>query len=209
MAVAKSFAGKGRAPTIVFRPTTVTLPGDRRMAILGGRNEGKTVLLQLLARTERPDLGQVIAPLRLSPVVNADRLFHPNLSGLENIRFYARRFGVDEERLLLAMDSFMRLGPILEQRVGGLAIRERRGMEAALAAALAFDCYLIDDLGMLGPDLAERAFQIATRRRAGVIFATGSPRLARQFADCAVVIQGHTLHPFNSIGEATRFYERE
>ena len=208
LAVAKSYAAKGRAPTVVFRPTTISLPTDRRLAILGGKSEGKTVLLQLLARTEKPDLGQIVAPVSLSPVVNSDRIFHRDLSGLENIRFYARRFGVDERLLIRAMDSICPLAPVLERRVGSLTMRERRGLEAALAAAFSFDCYLIDDIGILPPELAERTLAAAARRGSGVIFATDRARLARQFADCAVVIQDQTLHPFARIEEATRFYER-
>lgn len=208
VAVAKSFAAKGRAPTVVFRPTTISLPTDRRLAILGGKSEGKTVLLQLLAQTEKPDAGRVVAPLALSPVVNSDRIFHRDLSGFENIRFYARRFGVDERLLMRAMDAIYPLAPVLERRVGSLTMRERRGMEAALAAAFAYDCYLLDDLEILPPELAQRTLATVTRRGAGVIFATDRARLARQFADCAVVIQDQTLHPFARIEEATRFYER-
>ena len=207
--VAKSFLTKGRAPTVVFRPTTLTLPADRRLAILGGRHEGKSVLLSLLARSERPDLGQIITRSRLSPVVNSDRIFHRELSGIENIRFYARRFGVDEEQLIVAMDRFYRVSSFLDLAAGELPVRQRRSMEAALAAALAFDCYLLDDLGVLDPELIERHLHIAARRGAGVIFSTGSVRLARQFADCAVVIQNQTLYPFSRIEEAARFYDRD
>ena len=208
VAVTKSFAVRGRAPNVVFRPTTLSLPADRRLAVLGGKSEGKTVLLQLLARTEKPDLGQIVGSVALSPVVNSDRIFHRDLSALENVRFYARRFGVDERQLMLAMNAIYPLAPVLERRVGALTMRERRGMEAALAAAFAFDCYLLDDIDILPPELAERTLAAAARRGAGVIFATDRARLARQFADCAVVIQDQTLHPFARIEEATRFYER-
>ena len=206
--VAKSFSIKGRAPVVVFRPTTISIPTDRRVAVLAGKGEGKTVLLQLLARTEPPDFGQVVTHSRLSPVVNSDRMFHRDLSGLENIRFYARRFGFDEERVILAMDSLYSIGPFLNIRIGNLSQRERRSMEATLTAALAFDCYMIDDVGLLASSLAERFLETAVQRGAGLIFATGSLRLARQFGDCAIVIQGQTLHPFSRIEEAARFYER-
>ncbi len=206
--VAKSFAAKGRPPTLVLRPTTITLPADRRLAILGGKHEGKSVLLQLLARTDEPDLGRVISPMRLSPIVNCDRIFHRELSGLENIRFYARTSGVDENLLMRAMDGFYRIGSFLDAVVGDLPQKERRSVEAALVAALAFDCYLFDDIGLLDSSLVERSLGAAAGRGAGVIFTTASPRFARQFADCAVVIQNHTLHPFHRVEEATRFYER-
>jgi capsular polysaccharide transport system ATP-binding protein len=209
VAVAKSFAEKGRVPNVVFRPTTISLPTDRRLAVLGGKSEGKTVLLQLLAGTEKPDVGSVITPPGLSPVVNSDRIFHRDLSVLENIRFYARRFLVDEVRLMQAIDRMSPLAAALERRAGDLTMRERRGMEAALAMAFGFDCYLVDDIDILPTEITQRTLAEIARRGAGLIFATDRSRLARQFADCAVVIQDHTLHPFARIEEATRFYERE
>jgi capsular polysaccharide transport system ATP-binding protein len=207
--VAKSYAAKGRGPTVLFRPTTITIPTDRRLAILGGKSEGKTVLLQLLAGAERPDTGRIVSWSRLSPVVNADPIFHRNLSGIENVRFYARRFGVGEEPLLMAMNRFYRIGPLLDQRVGDLPVRARRSMEAALAAAFAFDCYLVDDVGLLDGELVERLVAAAGQRRAGLIFAAGGLRQARLFADCAIVIRDRTLHPFNQVEEAARFYGRD
>lgn len=206
--VAKSFALKGHAPCVVFRPTTISLPADRRLAVLGGKSEGKTILLQLLARSEKPDFGEVVTRLRLSPVVNADRIFHRELSALENVRFYARRFGVGEDRLIVAMDNFHPLSAYLDERVGDLSQKQRRSTEAALVAALGFDCYLVDDIGLFDPELIERTFEAATRRGGGVIFAATGARHARRYGDCAVVIHDHTLHPFPRIEEAIRFYER-
>lgn len=207
--VGKSFAEKGRAPHVVLRPTTISLPADRRLAILAGKSEGKTVLLQLLAGIEKPDVGSVIAPPGLSPVVNSDRIFHRDLSVIENIRFYARRFLVDEVRLVQAIDRMCPVAAALERRAGDLTMRERRGMEAALAMAFGFDCYLVDDIDIFPAELAQRTLSEIARRGAGLIFATDRARLARQFADCAVVIQDHTLYPFARIEEATRFYERD
>ena len=206
--VSKTYAANG-VRTVVFRPTTLALPADRRLVVLGDKHEGKSVLLQLLARSEKPDLGRVVSTARLSPVVNADRIFHRELSGFENLRFYARRFSVDERLLIAAMDHLYPLGRFLEASTGELPVRTRRSIEAAMTAALAFDCYLIDDLGLLDPLMVQRHLDVAGARGAGIVFSTGSLRVARQFADCAVVIKDRTLYPFCRIEEAARFYERD
>jgi capsular polysaccharide transport system ATP-binding protein len=208
VAVAKGYVATGSAPKLVFRPTTLTLPADRRVAVLGERREGKTVLLQLLAGQEPPDEGEVIAPLRLSPIVNGGRLFHPGLTGLENIRFFARLSGFDADRLLVAVSALSGVGKALNRPARDLEWAERKSVEAALTASLPFDCHLIDDLGQLDEALAEQYFALAARHRAGIIFTTNKARLARRFADCAVVIRDHTLYPFARIEEATSFYER-
>jgi capsular polysaccharide transport system ATP-binding protein len=208
LAMAKGFVTAGAPPKLVFRPTTLSLPADRRVAVLGERREGKTVLLQLLAGLEIPDEGSVVAPLRLSPIVNGGRLFHPNLTGLENIRFHARLSGFDADHLLAAVSAMSGIGKGLNRPARDLEWGERKSVEAALTAALPFDCHLIDDLGQLEDELQEQYFAAAAQHRAGVIFATNKARLARRFADCAVVIRDHTLYPFARIEEATSFYER-
>jgi capsular polysaccharide transport system ATP-binding protein len=208
LSVAKSYTGAGSAPNVVFRPTNLSLPADRTVVILGERREGKSVLLQLLAGAEPPDKGRVIAPVRLSPVVNARSVLHPQLTVLENIRFLARLFGMNSDRLAAAVDAICGIGPLMFQPVKIQDPAQRRTLEAAVVLALPFDCYLIDSVGSKAPEGLELSITTANRRQAGVIFATSQSKLARQFASFVVVIRDHTLYPFNRVGEAIRFYEQ-
>src|SRR5277367_5019471 len=47
--VSKTVFAKHEGPRLVFRPTNAALPTDRRVAILGDRQQGKSMLLRLLA----------------------------------------------------------------------------------------------------------------------------------------------------------------
>jgi len=193
----------------VFRPTTVSLPTDRRVAILGGRRAGKTTFLQILARKLAPDQGQLIAPLRFSPIVNSGGLFHPQLTGLENIHFIARMFGVAAERLTLSVDAFNGNSISLDTPFKAHDSGRRRALVAAVTIVLPFDCYLFDDAAQLAPDLLERSFDAAAQRCAGLIFTTASSRLARQFADAILVIGDTTVHPFADVEEGIQYFERQ
>ncbi|MBV9756870.1 MAG: hypothetical protein JO047_07435 [Alphaproteobacteria bacterium] len=208
LAVSKSYSGVGNRPNVVFRPTSVTLPADRRVAILGERREGKSVLLQLLAGAEPPDHGRVIAPVRLSPVVNARSVLHPQLSVFENVRYLARLFGMNTDRLAAAVDAICKIGPQMFQPVKLQDAMQRRTIETAVVFALPFDCYLIDSVGGKAPEMLDLSLDIASRRQAGVIFAANQPKLARQYADFAVVISDHMLHPFGDVQKAIEFHER-
>ena len=208
LSVAKSFSAKGRVPKVVFRPTTVTLPVDRRGAVLGGKGEGKTVFLQILAGAETPDQGHIIVPARLSSIINSGGLLHPQLTGFENIRFVARMFGVDARQLTAAVDAFGGIGDALSLRMKSQDVNRRKALEAALTIALPFDCYLLDNIGQMAPEMLEPTFEAAARRNAGVIFATSKPRMVRQFANFAIVINDQTLHAFSHVEEAIRFHER-
>jgi len=206
--VAKSYPGVEGTPEVVLRPSTITLPADRRVAVLAGRKAGKSTLLKILGRNLAPDQGEVITAAQLSPVVNSGGLLHPQLSGMENLQFLARAFCVDADLLLLAAHAFagpdLRLsGPMKTQDAPS-----RRLLETALAIVLPFDCYLFDDASQLPPALFGRCIEAADKRQAGIIFATNQPRLARQFADVTVVINDASLYPFTRADKAIQFFER-
>jgi len=46
-----------KPPKLVFKRTTLALPTDRRVAILGERLQGKSSLLRLLAGVDAPTMG--------------------------------------------------------------------------------------------------------------------------------------------------------
>ena len=166
------------------------------------------VSLRMLAGVEPPDQGEVFAPLQLSPLVNSGGLFHPQLTGTENIRLFARMFGIDGDRLTVAVDAFCGMGIRLDQPVKIQDASDRKAMEAAVTAVLPFDCYLVDDMQQFESEITKRFFDAASQRQAGVIFSTSNPRFARQFAEFAVVIRDGTLYPFPHVKEAIPFYER-
>jgi len=119
-------------------------PGEF-VALLGPNGAGKTTLLRILATLARPTLGQVkIAGFSLPQAASAARqklgvvshqpLLYSDLSAEENLRFYARMYGLGQYEA--------RLTAVLDQV--GLAARRRdlvrtfsRGMQQRLAIARA------------------------------------------------------------------------
>jgi capsular polysaccharide transport system ATP-binding protein len=208
-AVTKSVLIKGEPPKLVFRPMTISVPMDRRVAILGNRQQGKTLLLRLLAGLEAPDTGEVITPPGLSPIANSKRLFHPLFSGVENIQLFARLSGVDGNILVAAVGAFCGENHLLEKPISRLNGIERQQLEIALLSLLSFDCYLLDDALQVPPSLLERYFDAAARRKAGMIFTTALPRQVYEYADYALVIRDRTVRAFNHVEEAIESYERK
>lgn len=115
-------------------------PGEF-VAILGPNGAGKTTFLRILASLSRPTLGEVrIAGYRLPAQAAAVRrrlgvvshlpLLYGDLTAEENLHFYARLYGVEQED--------RRISEVLE--LVGLSIRRRdlvrtfsRGMQQRLA----------------------------------------------------------------------------
>ncbi len=205
--VAMSYPRDRSLPQVVLVPGTISLPTDRRLAVLVPRHGGKTTLLQLLSGKLHPDQGEVIGVDSLSPVINAGGLLHPQLSAVENIRFLARAYGFDPDVMLLAVDTFQPLDFSLDQPLKGLDGGQRKSLEAAIVFLLPFQCYLIDEIGQLDADLVARCMESLVDRQAGIVFTTSQSRFASQHADAAVLIDDGVLHLFQDVEEAVEVYE--
>jgi ABC-type polysaccharide/polyol phosphate transport system ATPase subunit len=208
-AVTKTYFSRYDRPNVALRPTTITLPTDRRVAILGERRHGRSVLLRLLAGHEAPDTGEVIAPLRLSPIANTAALFHPRFSPVENIRLVARMLGIGGDGLATLVAALCGIGPAMERPVLFLKGPERQRLDIILVSLLSFDCYLLDNASHVPTELLEGYFHAAAARGAGVIFTTNVPRQVYQYADYALVIRDQTVHKFDHVEEAVRSYQRK
>jgi capsular polysaccharide transport system ATP-binding protein len=207
--VSKTVFPKHEATRMVFSPTSLAVPTDRRVAILGDRQQGKTTLLRLIAGLDEPDTGEVTAPLRLSPIGNSRSIMHPRLSGAENIRLAARMYGLDDNRLTAAIDAMSQLGSIIDWPVSAMNGVHRQLLELAILSCLPFDCYLLDDAFRVPKGLLERYFSAAVSRNAGMIFTTALPRQVYEYADYAIVIRNGTARAFNLLEEAIESYERK
>ncbi len=190
---------------IILRPTNLSVPADRRLAVLGRNTDEKTTFLRLLAGTELPTEGSVVSRLRLSPIIRRGPLFHPRLTEGENILFYARALNLDVEHLMFALESFY---GSKAHSVPGEGGDKQKAKEIGILTLMTFDCYLIDEIGHLSEYLRKRHLDALTHQRAGLIFTTNSPQLARQHGDCALVIRDGTIFPFVNVEEAIAFNER-
>lgn len=208
LGVAKSYAKAGGAK-VLFSPTSLQMPLDCRIGVLGGRGAGKTTLLQMLAGNVPPDRGCILAPKDVAPVASSGRLLYPQLSIADNAQFIARIYGVDVERLLMAMEAFQASELNLRQPVRLHSMDSRRGLETTMITVLPFDCYLYDDIGHLEPYLLERCFEAAYQRHATTVFSTADPRLVQRFAEFVVVIKGAGLYPFGDVEAAVDFFKTE
>ena len=205
--VAMSYPRAGLLPQVVLVPGTISLPTDRRLAVLVSRHQGKTTLMQLLSGKLRPDQGAVIGADSLSPVVNAGALLHPQLSAIENIRFLARAYGFDPDVMLMAVDALQPIDFPLNQPLKGQDAGQRKSLEAAIVFLLPFQCYLVDELGQLDANLVARCMESLADRQAGMVFSTSQSRLASQYADSAVLIDDGLVHLFQDVEEAVEVYE--
>lgn len=198
----------GTAQKTVLKPTTITLPTDRKLVVLGPDLLAKSAFMRLLAGIEAPPQGRIRLGVRLSPVIKYLALFHPRLSFLENVDFVANLLNVSlgDLALLLEASGYSDLSRSESQQHSE---REHRiAAEVALLTLLPFDCYLADEIGHFPEAIRAQLFDSIDKRKVGIIFACAQPRLARQYADCAIVMRDGLVYPFPNVEEALGFHGR-
>ena len=137
---------KSYGRTQVLRGLDLKVRWGEVIAILGPNGSGKTTLIKALATLTRPDEGTIrIANLstsrsgerirRVIGVVTHDSLLYPDLTGYENLSFYARMFRLDsiDERVRTVTEK-LGMTSRLDQKVGTLShgIQKRLSLARAL-----------------------------------------------------------------------------
>ncbi len=103
---------KSYGATGVLRGLSITAPSGEALVLLGPNGAGKTTLLRILATLTRPDSGSItvhgINPAKRGELVRQNigvvmhsPMLYGDLTVAENLRFFARMFGVPtpEERI--------------------------------------------------------------------------------------------------------------
>ena len=96
----------------IIREVSLELTAGRTLLLTGANGAGKTTLLKIMAGLVRPDSGQLLLELTAEEHVGYlghQTCIYPELSGLENLNFWARMHGLKRDRAAL-LELLERLG---------------------------------------------------------------------------------------------------
>ncbi len=82
-------------PFKVFENVSFTLQRGRNLGILGRNGAGKSTMIRLISGAERPTTGRIRRGMRISWPLAFTGAFAHNLTGLDNLKFVCRVYGVD------------------------------------------------------------------------------------------------------------------
>jgi len=122
-------------------------------AILGDNGAGKTTLLRSIAGLARPTRGTVTVLGQADVRVVCARLgymAHPSLlydemSGMENLRYFARLYGIEDEKRCAAGIAAVGLDPLLTRPVGQYSQGMRQRMSLARTLVNDPEILLLDE----------------------------------------------------------------
>jgi capsular polysaccharide transport system ATP-binding protein len=200
----------GGEATPVFDEVDVDLPTDRHCAILGGEQSGKSVLIRILSGVEEASRGNVARYANLSFPVGFLRAFRAQLTARQNIEHAARLYGADPAAVRDFVDKITGFGPLMDEPVRRLQLRDRVTLAYAMSYAIPFDCYLIDEnIGLGAPEFRELCHSMFAHRakESGFLLATRHVRKALDYCDMAAVILDRKIVLFEDMKEAVDVYQ--
>lgn len=197
---------------VVLDEVDIEVRRGQRLAILGRNGSGKSTLIRLFGKVELPDHGRIVHEMSVSWPLGFSGSFQGSLSGLDNVRFIARIYRCDYPRLRAFVDDFAELGDFLYQPVKTYSSGMRARLAFALSIAIDFDCYLIDEVVMVGDQrFHARCREALFDRKAGraLVLASHDVHFVRQTCDAAVVLTRGRAQFYDDLDEALNVYQSQ
>ncbi|PXA83360.1 ATP-binding protein [Nostoc sp. 3335mG] len=179
----------------VLRGINLEINRGDRIALLGRNGAGKTTLIKLIAGVEMPTSGRVRRHMSTSWPLGFNGGFQGSLTGYDNARFIARIYGKDYDEMREFVEEFTELGRQLREPVKTYSSGMKARLAFALSLAVEFDCYLIDEIIMVGDQNFQRKCHVELFDKRGdrtLIMASHDKGAVADYCNRAILIdKGH------------------
>lgn len=185
-------------------------PGDK-VGLLGRNGAGKTTLIKLIGGVEMPDSGTVRRTMSCSWPLGFHGGFQGSLTGYDNARFIARIYGHEYREVKKFVEDFTELGSQLKSPVKTYSSGMSARLAFALSLAIEFDCYLIDEVIMVGDqNFQQKCHHELFDKRAdrSLLLASHSPDFIRVFCNRAMVLSDGHGTMYDDVEEALLEYSK-
>jgi len=206
--VTKSYP-MGRGRKHVLKGVDLQIRPGSHVGCLGRNGAGKTTLIKLLGGVEMPTSGNVRRQMSVSWPLGFGGGFQGSLTGYDNARFIARIYGHDYAEIREFVEDFTELGPQLKMPVKTYSSGMKARLAFALSLAIEFDCYLIDEVIMVGDQNFHRKCHYELFQKRGdrtLVFASHSAELIREFCDSAIVLDDGFARTYSDVNEGLEVY---
>ena len=194
--------------TVLDHVNFMVNPGEK-IGILGRNGSGKSTLIRLISGAEQPTSGSIRRGMSVSWPLAFGGAFQGSLTGLDNLRFICRIYGVTTEDKIPFVQDFSELGRYLKEPVKTYSSGMRSRLAFAISMAVEFDCFLIDEITAVGDSRFHDKCQyelFEKRKDRAMILVSHDPGFITAHCDKAAVLTAGTFHNFDRVDEAMAYY---
>jgi len=198
-------------PRTILDNVNFQLERGRNVGILGRNGAGKSTLIRMLSGAEQPTSGRIIRDMSVSWPLAFGGAFHTHLTGLDNLKFVCRVYGVDYKPLVPFVEEFTELGIYFREPVHNYSHGMLSRLAFALSMAIEFDCFLIDEAMVVGDARFHERCHVELfqkRKDRAFILVSHDAKVIKLYCERAHVLHHGKLIPFDTVDAAYEFYEQ-
>ncbi len=197
-------------PRRVLDGVNLQLERGQNLGILGRNGAGKSTLIRLLSGAEPPTSGRIHRGMSVSWPLAFGGAFQTNLTGLDNLKFVCRVYGIDHRPLVPFVEEFTELGVYFREPVSHYSSGMVTRLAFALSMAIEFDCFLIDEAMVVGDARFHERCHVELfhkRKDRAFILVTHDANVIRLYCTRACVLHEGRLLEFDSVDAAYAWYD--
>lgn len=206
--ITKKYKTRHGEVTVLNNVNLVIQQGEK-VGILGKNGSGKSTIIRLISGAERPTSGNIKRTMSVSWPLAFGGAFQGTLTGLDNLRFICRVYGVSTEDKIGYVEEFSELGKYLKEPVKTYSAGMRARLAFAISMVIEFDCFLIDEIVAVGDSRFHEKCRIELfekRKDRSMIIVSHDPGYIQSHCDRAAVLVNGKLTPFDRVSDAFDFY---
>ncbi len=200
----KAYVLDGRRK-VVADNINALFPTRVSVALLGRNGSGKSSLLRMIAGSTDPDQGRIISDGSISWPVGFAGSAHPELTGLQNVRFVARVYGVDSGELVESVKEFAELGDHFYLPVRSYSSGMKSRLAFGVSMGIHFDTYLVDEVTSVGDAAFKAKSEDVFMERmsiSGAVMVSHSMSMVKRMCTHGAVIEDGLLTYYTDIDAA-------
>ena len=192
----------------VLSSVTLTIPSNRRIALLGPSREDNKLLIEVISGIVLLNAGHIHRRAQVSFPVGVLRGVEIKLPVRVNVAHVARIYGIDADQTIEFVRHLLDIGDSFDRPYQELSGAAKKAVAQVVGLSLPFDAYVLaDDTIGLDKDFREKCLALfeARSRTSGMIIPTQRPRFAREHCDMAMVLDRGKLALFDNVDEGLEF----
>ncbi len=207
--ITKVYETRNGRHTVLAGVNLTIRPGEK-IGILGRNGAGKSTLIRILSGAERPTRGEVRRTMSISWPLAFSGGFQGSLTGLDNLKFICRVYGVDYRDKIAYVDDFAELGEYLYEPMKSYSAGMRARLAFGISMAIDFGCFLIDEVIAVGDSRFHAKCNVELfekRKDRAMVIVSHEAQQILAHCDRAAVLHKGRLHCFDDVVRAYDFYK--
>lgn len=188
----------------------LTVQKGQKIGILGRNGSGKSTMIRLISGAERPTSGLISRKMSVSWPLAFGGAFQGTLTGIDNLKFICRVYGVNPVEKIEYVEEFSELGKYLKEPVKNYSAGMRARLAFAISMVIEFDCFLIDEIVAVGDARFHEKCRIELfekRADRSMIIVSHDPAYIKAHCTVAAVLNKGALRHFAQVEEAFEYYD--